>query len=408
MPVGDTRGGARRDARTAPHGQQRLLGHRRDTVLLLGGGDEGEDRVPAGRRRGERCGRSAGSHGRFHHAHGGSSRTRTRSPHIPPRSGVSLHRLGDFAVTGSASPSSSARENYVVRITTSACGTRLLGGVAVGACALAGVAATSGTSEAANGQVIDIQVLSFNDFHGNLEPPTGSSGRCVTATTERGGDAGRPVTDGLVDALRDVGGVEYLATHLKEARKGHPNTLTVAAGDLIGASPLLSAAFHDEPTHRVDEHARPRRLGRRQPRVRRGLRRAPADGERRLHRRRPGRREQPELLRRCTASRVPTSPTSRPTSSTPAPTRTILPAYTVKNVLGAKIGFIGMTLKDTPSIVTASGVAGLEFTDEVRDRERPGAGAARSGRQRHRRPHPPGWDASASRPGTGRTTSPTR
>jgi 5'-nucleotidase len=32
---------------------------------------------------------------------------------------------------------------------------------------------------------------------------------------------------------------------------------------------------------------------------------------------------------------------------------------------GAKVGFIGMTLKETPSIVTASGVAGLEFTDEV-------------------------------------------
>ena len=45
---------------------------------------------------------------------------------------------------------------------------------------------------------------------------------------------------------------------------------------------------------------------------------------------------------------------------------TILPSYSIKKVHGAKIGFIGMTLKDTPSIVTASGVAGLEFTDEVR------------------------------------------
>ena len=44
---------------------------------------------------------------------------------------------------------------------------------------------------------------------------------------------------------------------------------------------------------------------------------------------------------------------------------TILPSYSIKNVHGARIGFIGMTLKDTPSIVTASGVAGLEFTDEV-------------------------------------------
>ncbi len=43
----------------------------------------------------------------------------------------------------------------------------------------------------------------------------------------------------------------------------------------------------------------------------------------------------------------------------------ILPPYAIKNVHGAKIGFIGMTLEATPDIVTASGIAGLEFRDEV-------------------------------------------
>ena len=42
--------------------------------------------------------------------------------------------------------------------------------------------------------------------------------------------------------------MEYLATHLRQARAGHRNSVTVAAGDIVGASPLLSAAFHDEPT----------------------------------------------------------------------------------------------------------------------------------------------------------------
>ncbi len=120
---------------------------------------------------------------------------------------------------------------------------RALGALAVGACALAGLTATSGTSEAAkNGPTMDIQILSFNDFHGNLEPPSGSSGRLVTDHKID------PVSGKPVDVTQDVGGVEYLATHLKQAREGHPNTLTVAAGDIIGASPLLSAAFHDEPT----------------------------------------------------------------------------------------------------------------------------------------------------------------
>ena len=38
--------------------------------------------------------------------------------------------------------------------------------------------------------------------------------------------------------------------HPPRARRaqGHRNTVTVAAGDIVGASPLLSAAFHDEPT----------------------------------------------------------------------------------------------------------------------------------------------------------------
>ncbi len=241
--------------------------------------------------------------------------------------------------------------------------TRLLGGVAVGACALAGVAATSGTSEAANGQVIDIQLLSFNDFHGNLEPPTGSSGRLVTGHALNA--SGVPV-DLTTDSLTPpgVGGVEYLATHLKEARKGHNNSLTVAAGDLIGASPLLSAAFHDEPTieamntlgldvsavgnHEFDEgYAELQRM------ANGGCIDDGPDG---------ANNQNSCALHKFKGADFPYLAANVKYAGT---NTTILPAYTVKNVLGAKIGFIGMTLKDTPSIVTASGVAGLEFTDEV-------------------------------------------
>src|SRR5688500_8138090 len=74
---------------------------------------------------------------------------------------------------------------------------------------------------------ISVQILALNDFHGNLLPPTGSSGRVGTI---------------------DAGGVEYLATHINNLRALNPNTVVVSAGDMIGASPLLSALFHDEPT----------------------------------------------------------------------------------------------------------------------------------------------------------------
>jgi 5'-nucleotidase len=74
---------------------------------------------------------------------------------------------------------------------------------------------------------VHLQILSFNDFHGNIEPPAGSSGRVGTT---------------------DAGGVAYLATHLKNLAAQNPNTVIVSAGDNIGASPLSSALFHDEPT----------------------------------------------------------------------------------------------------------------------------------------------------------------
>src|SRR5580692_3688860 len=73
---------------------------------------------------------------------------------------------------------------------------------------------------------VTVQLLAINDLHGNLEPPMGSNGRI--------GDT-------------PAGGAEYLATHLKSAIAENTNSIVVAAGDLIGASPLVSALFHDEP-----------------------------------------------------------------------------------------------------------------------------------------------------------------
>src|SRR5665647_3643756 len=123
---------------------------------------------------------------------------------------------------------------------------RRLGGVlAVALATGAGVAATSSPSMAGpKGPLMDIQILSFNDFHGNLESPSGSGANIVT-------DHALSTSAGVTTAVNVntvAGGVEYLATHLRDARKKNPNTVTVAAGHIIGASPLLSAAFHDEPT----------------------------------------------------------------------------------------------------------------------------------------------------------------
>ncbi|MGN6610744.1 MAG: bifunctional metallophosphatase/5'-nucleotidase [Angustibacter sp.] len=208
-----------------------------------------------------------------------------------------------------------------------------------------------------------IQLLSFNDFHGNLEAPSGSGGRLTTGYTETE-DPKKPGVFGPTATTVDAGGVEYLATHLKQARQGHKNTVTVAAGDLIGASPLLSAAFHDEPSieamnalgldasavgnHEFDEGYKE-------------LQRMQSggcidDGA--------GANNQNSCADHTfqgadftyLAANVKYSGTNK----------TILPPYWIKTFSdGAKIGFIGMTLKDTPTIVTKSGVEGLTFTDEA-------------------------------------------
>ena len=82
---------------------------------------------------------------------------------------------------------------------------------------------------------VELRILAINDFHGNLLPPAG----------------GIKIAD-PDDKTRKIvvpaGGAEHMATLVKELQAGKRNTIFVAAGDLIGASPFLSAMFHDEPT----------------------------------------------------------------------------------------------------------------------------------------------------------------
>ena len=108
---------------------------------------------------------------------------------------------------------------------------------AIAALALSPVATSSAAAPQAQPsppapKTVDVRLISINDFHGNLEPPTGSSGRVT-------------LSDGTTV---DAGGAAYLATHVFQSRAAATNSVVVAAGDLIGASPLASALFHDEPS----------------------------------------------------------------------------------------------------------------------------------------------------------------
>src|SRR5262249_11216981 len=82
---------------------------------------------------------------------------------------------------------------------------------------------------------VEVRILAINDFHGNLTPPPG--GIRIDDQSDRAKKITIP-----------AGGAETMASVVKRLREGHKNTVFVAAGDLIGASPFLSAMFHDEPT----------------------------------------------------------------------------------------------------------------------------------------------------------------
>ncbi|HYO18428.1 MAG TPA: bifunctional metallophosphatase/5'-nucleotidase, partial [Dermatophilaceae bacterium] len=257
---------------------------------------------------------------------------------------------------------------------------RITGVLAVALATGTGVVMTGGTSQADShrSKTMNIQLLSFNDFHGNLEPPSGSSARVTL--DHKLNDTGTGAVDvNLVDAKNaDVaGGVEYLATHLRNARKGYPNTVTVAAGDIVGASPLVSAAFHDEPTieamnalglevtavgnHEFDEGYKELQ------RLQKGG--CLPDGDGLDNQNSCAANTFTGAKFRILAANVKYAATvkanARHKEKGHDKGKTILPAYWVKDFHGAKIGFIGMTLKETPGIVTAAGIAGLEFTDEV-------------------------------------------
>jgi 2',3'-cyclic-nucleotide 2'-phosphodiesterase (5'-nucleotidase family) len=233
--------------------------------------------------------------------------------------------------------------------------TALLGIAAATALVATGTAVTTASAKPAP---VNLQILSFNDYHGNLDQPTGSDARLP----------GQPSTT-------FYGGSAYLASTLSALRAGKRNTLTVAAGDLIGASPIISGLFKDEPSveslnalgldvssvgnHEFDEGV-------------------------------------PELLRMQYGGCSPTdgcydadgysganfawlaaNVAYKDGVVAPQPTdtygdwfnrrtgRTVLPPTWVKTVDGVRVGFIGMTLEGTPELVAQAGIKDVTFSDEV-------------------------------------------
>jgi 5'-nucleotidase len=210
------------------------------------------------------------------------------------------------------------------------------------AAALVLICPASGAVETA--AAVELRILAINDFHGNLRPPPG--GIRISDPDDKSKKITVP-----------AGGAEHMATLVKQLRAGRNNTIFVAAGDLIGASPFLSAMFHDEPT--IESLSMM------------GLELASVGN----HEFDEGK---DELLRMQNGGCHPIDKCQGPhpflgakfhylAASTieKGSGKTIFPPYEVKEFGGIPVAFIGLTLKGTPNIVSPPGVAGLEFKDEA-------------------------------------------
>lgn len=190
---------------------------------------------------------------------------------------------------------------------------------------------------------VEVQILAINDFHGNIEPPKQS----IDAPAPGPGAKRVP-----------AGGAAFLAGALKSLRAGRPHSVTVSAGDLIGASPLASSLFLDEPAiaamnlaglelNAVGNHEFDKGSAE--------LLRMQNGGCEKHSQRQPCAVEPFAGAKfRFLAANVITNDG-----------RTLFPGTWIKDFGTVQLGFIGMTLKGTPTVTTPAGVAGLTFTDEA-------------------------------------------
>src|SRR5688572_26170979 len=199
---------------------------------------------------------------------------------------------------------------------------------------------------------VDVQLLAINDFHGGLDPAAGGTGRIGN---------------------QDAGGIEYLAAHLARLKATNPNTVVASAGDNIGATPLLSSLFHDEPSiealglagldisalgnHDLDE------------------------GWWELYRMQKGGCHPVDGCQDgtpyggATFSYLAANVILDPRQADPKmlalagiqglDPRPLLPAYTIRDIAGVRLGIIGLVLEEAPTMILGSSTRGLIFRPEA-------------------------------------------
>ncbi|MDB5961317.1 MAG: bifunctional metallophosphatase/5-nucleotidase [Massilia sp.] len=205
---------------------------------------------------------------------------------------------------------------------------------------------------------LEINLVALNDFHGHLDSSKFTYKSAFEASE-------KTIT---------AGGIDNLAAALQAYRKEDKDLLFVGAGDLVGASPAMSSMWADEPSlaalnmlgmdlssvgnHEFDQ------------------------GKMELLRKQKG-----GCASSLPAKACKLDPAFKGAAFTylaanvtdVASGQPFMPAYAIREVKGVKIAFIGAVLKDTASVVTASGIAGLSFGDEAEAINKAAADARREG-----------------------------
>jgi 5'-nucleotidase len=211
--------------------------------------------------------------------------------------------------------------------------------------ALGGCATTDRGQQAS--APVDIRIIGINDFHGHLDPP-----KAFVEKTEANGEKVRI----------PAGGAAYLASAIDSLKADAPNNVVVAAGDLIGASPLSSSLFLDEPSimamnmvglefNAAGNHEFDR-------------------GTAELLRMQSGGCEKHTQAEPCRVDKpFPGARFRMLAANSIRDDKTLFPPYALKDFGSGKtkvtVGFIGMTTKSTSTLVSANRIKGVSFADEA-------------------------------------------
>ncbi len=194
---------------------------------------------------------------------------------------------------------------------------------------------------------VDIRIIGINDFHGALDPP-----KAFVEKTEANGDKTRI----------PAGGAAYLASAIDGLKADAPNNVVVGAGDLIGASPLSSSLFLDEPAimamnmvgleyNAVGNHEYDRGTDELLRMQAGGCAKHTAAEPCRVNKPFPGAK-----FRMLAANSVKDG-------------KPLFPPYALKTFGKGRgevtVGFIGMTTKSTSTLVSANRIKGVQFDDEA-------------------------------------------